>query len=92
MKETNGKVVKFTPKGLDFPTVVEVEYYVDNQRYTIEETLKLKSETIKIGFLPIGQKKIPKVECSLGATVIVEYNETNPQKGHIKGNDGIDNI
>lgn len=91
MKETNGIVVNLKSKGLDCPTIVTVEYEVENKKYTIEESLKLKSEVIKLGFLPIGQRKIPKVKCQKGGLVVVEYNEKNPQKGHIKGNDGIMN-
>lgn len=91
MKETIGTVIDLKIKGLDFPTVVEVEYEVDGEKYTIKESLKLKSEAIKLGFLPIGQRKIPKVKCEKGGTVIVVYDEEKPQKGHIKGNDGLVN-
>ena len=88
MKETNGTVIELKLKGIDSPAVVVVEYEVDGKTYTIKETLKLKSETIKLGFLPIGQRKVPKVKCEKGEQVIVIYDEKKPQKGHIKGNDG----
>lgn len=91
MKETNGIVVDLKIKGIDSPTVVTIEYEVENKKYTIEESLKLKSESIKLGFLPIGQRKVPKVKCEKGGLVVIEYDEKNPQKGHIKGNDGIMN-
>lgn len=91
MKETNGIVVDLKSKGLDCPTVVTVEYEIENQKYTIKESLKLKSEAIKLGFLPIGQRKVPKVKCEKGGLVVIEYDEKNPQKGHINGNDGIMN-
>lgn len=91
MKETKGIVIDFKNKGLDFPSVVTVEYEVENKKYIIEESVKLKNETIKLGFLPIGQRKIPKVKCEKGGFVIIEYNLDNPQKGHIKGNDGVIN-
>ena len=90
-KETNGIVVNLKSMGLDCPTVVTVEYEVENKKYTIKESLKLKSEAIKLGFLPIGQRKIPKVKCQKGGLVVVEYDEKNPQKAYIKGNDGIIN-
>lgn len=91
MKETLGKVIKITSKGIDSSTIVEVEYQVNNENYIIKESLKLKSETIKIGIIPIGQRKKPKVNCKVGDTITIEYDENNPDKGHIKGNDGMMN-
>lgn len=91
MKTVNGTVIDLRLKGSDFPTIATVEYVVDNKKYIIKESLKLRSEAIKIGFLPIGQRKIPKVDCIKGNTVIIEYEEDKPEKGHIKGNDGIMN-
>ena len=90
-KEVNGIVLDIKIKGIDSPTVVTVEYEVDGEKYVIEESLKLKSEKIKLGFLPIGQRKVPKVKCEKGKNVIIEYEEKSPNKGHIKGNDGIVN-
>lgn len=90
-KEINGVVVDLKIKGTDSPTVVTVEYEVEGVKYTIKETLKLKNEVIKLGFLPIGQRQVPKVKCEKGKTVIIEYEERTPEKGHIKGNDGIIN-
>ena len=44
-----------------------------------------------MGFLPIGQRQIPKVDCRKGNIVTIVYNEDSPEKGHIEGNDGIVN-
>lgn len=90
-KEINGVVVDLKIKGIDSPTVVTVEYEIEGVKYTIKETLKLKSEVIKLGFLPIGQRQVPKVKCEKGKSVIIEYEEKAPDKGHIKGNGGIIN-
>ena len=90
-KEVNGIVIDNKIKGIDSPTVVTVEYEVGGEKYVIKESLKLKSETTKLGFLPIGQRKVPKVKCEKGKNVIIEYEEKTPDKGHIKGNDGIMN-
>ena len=88
MGVANGKVIKLDNKGLDNPTVVDVEYYVNDICYVISESLKLESKVIKIDFIPIGQKKIPKINCSLGSDILVEYDDNNPAKAYIKGNDG----
>lgn len=90
-KEVSGIVIDLTSKGIDGPTVVTVEYEVEGKKYVINETLKLKNEVIKLGFLPIGQRQIPKVKCKKGESIVVIYDENNPEKGHIKGNDGIIN-
>ncbi len=89
MKTVNGIVIDLKSKGLDFPTIATVEYMVNDEKYIIKESLKLRSEAIKIGFLPIGQRKIPKVDCRVGNTVVVEYDENHPERGHIQGNDGL---
>lgn len=46
MKEIFGTVIDITDKGLDFPTIVTVEYVVENKKYLIKEYLKLKSKMI----------------------------------------------
>ena len=89
--ECLGIVKEIKTRGLDFSTIVMVEYEVDGIKYVLKETLKLKSEAIKLGFLPIGQRQIPKVKCKIGESIIVLYNKSNPEKSHIKGNDGIIN-
>ncbi len=92
MKETLGKVVEYKVGGLDCATVVKVQYCVDGEVFTIRETLKVKNKIIKLGFLPIGHETTFKVKCKLGDTVTVIYDERKPHKGHIKGNDGLQNV
>ena len=91
METVLGKVIDLKLRGNKCPTIVIVEYEVAGNKYIIKETVKFKSEIIKLGIFPIGQKKIPKVSFKKGETVIVEYNEKDPKKGHIKGNDGLMN-
>lgn len=91
MKKVNGIVIAHKSKGLDFPSIARVEYEVEGKKYQIEETIKLVSKVIKFGFLPIGQKKVPKIDCREGNIVTIVYNEDSPEKGHIEGNDGIVN-
>ena len=89
MEETEAVVLDIKVKGLDFPTIITVEYKVNGVKYTLKESLKYKKQLIKLGFLPIGQKLIPKVKCKIGDSILVEYNREKPEEGHIKGNDGI---
>lgn len=91
MKKVNGTVIELKSKGLNFPSIARVEYEVDGKKYQIEETIKLVSKIIKFGFLPIGQKRVPKVDCKEGNIVTIVYGEDSPEKGHIEGNDGIVN-
>ena len=87
-KETVGLVRELKIRGSEYPTVVVVDYIVDGKEYSLKESMKMKRETIKLGFLPIGQKKVPAIRCEKNTSVIIEYEENNPKKAHIKGNDG----
>lgn len=84
-----GTVVEIRNKGLDHPWVVYVVYKVHGQEYQIRETAKLKSETVRIGRLPVGQRKTfvlgPLRE---GDSVEVRYDMEHPEKGILYGNDG----
>lgn len=42
---------------MDIPWVIYVSYSVNDVNYEIKKSVKLKSETIKIGVIPIGQRK-----------------------------------
>lgn len=88
-----GKIVNLKIKGQDFPTIIEVQYEVNNNIYTISESIKLKSEKIKIGFLPIGQKKVPILgDTRVGSVVRVAYNDNNPQEAYLIDNVGKINV
>ena len=90
---TEGRVKELKVKGLDFPTIISVEYSVAEKSYVVTESLKLRSEIIKIGFLPIGQKKVPTMgSISVGSAVAVSYNPDNPAESYITHNTGKVNI
>lgn len=66
-----------------------VAYTVHGQYYTITENVTSKSEAIKLGFIPIGQRKIWQVKkINVGEELTIIYDPDNPPKAHIKGNDG----
>lgn len=95
---TTGKVIQLKVKGLDMPTMITVSYSANGNDYQITESLKLKSKAIKIGFLPIGQKKISVIEHRTGVEVIkgcevkVNYNPNTPSMAYITDNIGIVNV
>ncbi|MDI9497649.1 MAG: hypothetical protein QM270_04080 [Bacillota bacterium] len=91
VKETAGKVIERRNRGMDCPAIVTVQYSVNGEVFTIKESLKIKSQAIKTGFLPIGQRKTFKLNCQAGDTVTVIYDERKPHKRRIKGNEGIIN-
>ena len=90
--EVVGTIVKMDRKSMEMPTMITVEYVVDEVKYTIKESVKLKSKLIKIGFLPIGQVKTPRMgDIAVGGTATVCYNPGQPEKAYIKENVGIMN-
>lgn len=90
---TEGKIIEIKNKGLDFPTVVTVAYEVSGISYQISESKKYSNETIKLGFLPIGQKKIPKLgSVVVGDKVSVSYNPVAPDMAYLTHNVGKSNI
>lgn len=87
---TGGTILKIKKGGVDCPFIIHAGYVVNGVNYEIKETAKLKSQTIKIGPLPIGQKKTFVLgNVREGDTVEIHYDETNPQKGIIYGNEGL---
>lgn len=89
---TVGTVVSLKSKGLNSPTIITVEYLVNGISYSIKETMKLKSEPIKLGAIPIGQRKVPIIgKVMIGSSVYVKYDLNNPAKALIEGNDGFIN-
>lgn len=87
---TQGTVVKIAKKGLDHPWVIHVSYKVNGREYTIKETTKLKSAAIKIGKIPIGQKKTFVLgKIGEGDLVEIHYDETCPENAVIYKNEGV---
>lgn len=65
-----------------------VEYVVDGEKYTLKENITHKITAIKIGNIPIGQKKEEYVTAVLGDSVGVMYNPDKPEMSYIKNNTG----
>ena len=89
-EETTGRVVELIDRGVDFPSLLRVAYEVNGIHYEIKESLKLKSEAIKLGPVPIGQRKVPTVgSVEKGAIVTIRYSKENPRNAIILENDGV---
>ena len=87
---TQGKVIKIVHRGLDSPWVIHVGYSVNGVDYEIKETAKMKSQAIRVGRIPVGQKKTFVLgSIREGDFVTVCYDEAAPQKAIIYGNDGV---
>ena len=87
-----GRIKDKKVKGLDFPTIIWVEYQVDGKTYVLKDTIKYKVELIKIGFLPIGQRNYAKMgDTRVGSLARVSYNPYNPSEAFLTDNIGIIN-
>ena len=90
---TSGTVVNIKVKGLDFPTMISVSYTVNGSTYELTESIKLKSEKIKLGFLTIGQKRVAIMgNTTIGSIVRVNYNPDNPAEAYLTDNIGKANV
>ena len=89
--EAVGTVVRFRMGGIDRPSSVCVRYEVDGRTYECRETVKLKSELIKIGPVPIGQRKRGKIAMRVGSKVRVAYLPSDPSKAILADNTGLMN-
>ena len=93
-KEGNGIIKELKIKGLDFPSVITVEYEVNGSIYELKENLVFKrNKTIKLGFIPVGYKTKSLIElrtgvpATVGNQVKVKYDEENPRKAYLPDND-----
>ncbi len=88
-----GHVKELKVKGQDFPIMITVEYHVAGNNYVVTESLKLKSEKIKLGFLPVGQKSVPIMgDTAVGNSAMVSYNPDDPREAFITRNVGKANV
>lgn len=88
-----GHISDKTLRGSDFPISISVEYYVNDKLYVITETIKYEKKAIKIGNIPIGQKRVPKIgNIRIDSPTLVAYNPNNPQEAYLVENEGCDNI
>lgn len=91
--ETTGSVKAVKAKGQDFPTLITVAYEVNGYLYEVNESVKLKSQPIKLGLLTVGQKRVPVLgNTSVGSAVRVMYNPNNPNEAYLPDNTGIANV
>ncbi len=89
---TKGRIDKIKYGGLRQSDVIFVTYCVDGVEYHIKETAKLKIEAIRIGRIPIGQRKTYRLgNISEGDAVTVQYDQRNPERAIIAENDGAIN-
>ena len=80
-EETVGMVQSIKVRGMDCPTEIVVSYTVNSERYMLTDTIKYRKEAIKIGFLPVGQRRIARLgEVYVGATLRVAYNPEEPEQ------------
>lgn len=93
MKEelVEGTITKIVHKG-DNLGLVFAEYKVLGKSYQISESVKYKVEPIKLGFLPIGTRKIPRMgTVSVGDSVRIAYNPQQPDRAYLVDNRGFIN-
>lgn len=91
--EATGSVKAVKVQGQDFPTIITVVYEVNGDSYEVSESIKLKSQPIKLGFLTVGQKRVPVLgNTSVGSAVSVMYNPNNPVEAYLRDNTGMANV
>ena len=85
--DTVGKIVKVS-YGDEECRRVTVEYVVDNCTYQLKENITVKSTAIKLGGIPIGQRKVEYITAGLGEEVAVKYNPQKPTDAYLRDNIG----
>ena len=89
----DGKIIQKKNRGLDFPTLITVEYEINNNVYRVTESLKLKSRAIKLWVFPIGQMKYPGLpNTDVGTFAKVCYNEFNSNIGGRNDGEGEEQV
>ena len=87
--QTVGTIVRVRPGSVDRPTTVYVRYEVGGVTYERRETVKLTSEAIKLGHIPIGQRKRGKIASREGSLVRVAYLPEDPSRAILADNTGL---
>lgn len=88
-----GVIKEIKIKGIDFPSEIIVEFEVSGKKYEIRENLVMKSQKIKLGFIPIGYKTKSLIEMNTGIEAVVgnevnvKYNSENPNESYLTDND-----
>lgn len=90
MGVTQGRISKIVSKGVDAPWVIYVDYHVAGIDHQIKETAKMKSTLIKIGKIPVGQRKTFVMgQVKEGDLVEIRYDTADPSKAILYENDGV---
>lgn len=90
---TMGEVLALKDKGLEAPTVITVRYTVAGRDYELKESLKLKTETIRLCGIPVGQRKrLALAHARVGGKVAVMYDPETPEKAFLPENLGRFNV
>ena len=89
IEQTIGNVVDIKYRNSKGITKITVRYSVNGAEYTITESLKLISKMIKVGGMPIGRRKVPRLgNVRIGTRIRVQYNPDKPQKAFLSDNVG----
>lgn len=87
-----GEVTSLSSHGAEHVTVARVRYEVGGRAYELEEALALRSEAVRLGPVPVGQRKVPKLgDVRPGRKVEVAYLPDDPSQALVVGNDGLMN-
>lgn len=86
---TVGTVVRRRYGGGHHSTVVWVRYEVDGVAYECREGVAMASEAIKVGPVPIGQRKVARIPSKEGSRVRVAYLPEDPSKAILADNQGL---
>ena len=83
-----GTIVQLKTRGrISTSNRIIVVYEVNGGTYELREFTTMKNEAIKLGFLPIGQRKKPIMgDVSVGSKVRVKYNPDNPAEAYLPDN------
>lgn len=88
-RECDGIIRQFGRWGWVSTWRIRVEYQVDGKTYEVIETVKMKSEFIKLGPIPIGQRKAPRLPTTeVGRNAVVCYDPENPRRAYLRDNKG----
>lgn len=90
---TMGEVLAIDSKGLEQPTIITVRYTVAGRAYELVESLKLKTEVIRLCGIPVGQRKaLAMAHARVGGKVAVMYDPTQPDTAFLPENIGRMNV
>lgn len=93
-KECMGIVKNIEIKGMDFPSVLTIQYEVKGKEYEIKEKMVMKvSEKKKVAFITLGYKTKSLIEIrtgiplNVGSEVKVKYCSSDPSIAFLPDND-----